>query len=548
MNTAPSSAATNASAWKWSAPSASEVPTSTGAIAAGSVRTRAAITQMRTALTRLGSPRKPREVRLALLAIGVATLLGLLVAVEEQVRVVRQLLDPRQAVFGGVEARLQQAQRKRGEREHLVAPLHRLLLQPVERHDGVDHPHFQRLLGGVLAAEKPDLLGLLRADEVGQQARAEAAVEGADLRPDLAEARVVGGDRQVAHEVQHVPAADRVAGDHRHDRLGQPADLHVQVGDVKAPDAGAGRSSIGRSVVVEVARVAAHALVAARAERVGTLAGQHDHADLRVLARVLQRARDLHDRARAKGVSHLRAGDRDLRDAVGALVADVFEGAAGVLRGICPGGAHGAKASLCGMVVEAWLARAAAARPGSVALDTPAGSATYAQLLASATAAAGDLAARGVGAGERVAIALPAGLDFAYALHACMLLGAVAVPVDLRLSAPERARVAEGAAAVVEQPLQATGETAPPPTAPMRHELDATAVVIHTSGTGSAPKPVQLTYGNLLWSALGSAVAFGLDADERWLCALPLSHVGGLSILVRSAIYATTAEPSALHS
>jgi O-succinylbenzoic acid--CoA ligase len=65
--------------------------------------------------------------------------------------------------------------------------------------------------------------------------------------------------------------------------------------------------------------------------------------------------------------------------------------------------------------------------------------------------------------------------------------------------------------------------------------------VIHTSGTSSAPKPIELTYGNLLWSALGSAVALGLDPDERWLCALPLSHVGGLSILVRSAIYGTTA-------
>jgi O-succinylbenzoic acid--CoA ligase len=192
------------------------------------------------------------------------------------------------------------------------------------------------------------------------------------------------------------------------------------------------------------------------------------------------------------------------------------------------------------MVVEAWLARAAAARPGSVALDTPAGSATYAQLLASANAGAGDLATRGVGAGERVAIALPAGLDFAYALHACMLLGAIAVPVDLRLSARERARVAQGAAVVVEQPLPPGGKTAPPVSSP-RHDLDATAVVIHTSGTSSAPKPVELTYGNLLWSALGSAVALGLDPQERWLCALPLSHVGGLSILVRSAIYATTA-------
>ncbi|HLH15099.1 MAG TPA: AMP-binding protein, partial [Solirubrobacteraceae bacterium] len=74
-----------------------------------------------------------------------------------------------------------------------------------------------------------------------------------------------------------------------------------------------------------------------------------------------------------------------------------------------------------------------------------------------------------------------------------------------------------------------------------RHELDATALVIHTSGTTSAPRPVQLTYGNVLWSALGSAVALGLDPRERWLCALPLSHVGGLSILLRSTIYATSA-------
>src|SRR4029077_10578250 len=43
------------------------------------------------------------------------------------------------------------------------------------------------------------------------------------------------------------------------------------------------------------------------------------------------------------------------------------------------------------------------------------------------------------------------------------------------------------------------------------------------------------------WSALGSAAALDRDPDERWLCALPVSHVCGLSILLRSAIYATTA-------
>jgi o-succinylbenzoate---CoA ligase len=191
------------------------------------------------------------------------------------------------------------------------------------------------------------------------------------------------------------------------------------------------------------------------------------------------------------------------------------------------------------MVVEAWLARAAAARPAVVALQTPTGSCTYEQLLARAKASGGALAARGARAGDRVAIALPAGLDFAYALHACMLLGAVAVPVDLRLSAAERERIV-GDALVVDQPLTRATDGRPAGEPP-QHDLEATAVVIHTSGTSSAPKPVELTYGNLLWSALGSAVALGLDAHERWLCALPLSHVGGLSILVRSAIYATTA-------
>src|SRR5215207_8694668 len=85
---------------------AAAVPTSTGAIAAGSVRGRAAISQIRTSgpLGVLG------EVRAASLLVGVAPLLALLAHVEEQGGVVRELLDPGEAVLGGVEARLQQSQ------------------------------------------------------------------------------------------------------------------------------------------------------------------------------------------------------------------------------------------------------------------------------------------------------------------------------------------------------------------------------------------------------------------------------------------------------
>jgi O-succinylbenzoic acid--CoA ligase len=189
------------------------------------------------------------------------------------------------------------------------------------------------------------------------------------------------------------------------------------------------------------------------------------------------------------------------------------------------------------MLVEPWLARAARTQPERVAIEAPDRSLTYEQLELAAAGAHAALTEHGVAAGDRVAIALPAGADFAVALHGCLRSGAVAVPVDMRLGAAEREAVTAGAVTVVDEPLVASG----PAVGANEHDLAAPAVVIHSSGTSGAPKPVTLSYGNWLWSALGSATALGVDPEERWLCTLPLAHVGGLSILVRSAIYATTA-------
>jgi O-succinylbenzoic acid--CoA ligase len=167
------------------------------------------------------------------------------------------------------------------------------------------------------------------------------------------------------------------------------------------------------------------------------------------------------------------------------------------------------------------------------------GAVGYSELHSRAVAAAGALAARGIGPGDRVGLALPAGRSFAAALHGCWLLGAVAVPLDRRLGEGERAAQAELCATVVEEPLDGSDRAGPQ--LRTSHHLDGVAAVVHTSGTSGRPAPVELTYGNFLWSAMGSALALGLDADERWLCPLPVSHVGGLSILVRSAIHGTTA-------
>lgn len=187
------------------------------------------------------------------------------------------------------------------------------------------------------------------------------------------------------------------------------------------------------------------------------------------------------------------------------------------------------------MLVDAWLPRAAARHPDRPAINRL----TYAQLLGEAAAAARRLAARGVGRGDRVGIELPPGEAFCVALHAILLLGAVGVPIDVRLGPDERMAVARSVATVVDGPLE--GDEDQDVRLGARHDLDAVAIVVHTSGSSGAPKPIGLTYGNWLWSTLGSCVALGLDAHERWLCALPLSHVGGLSIVLRAALTATTA-------
>ena len=73
-------------------------------------------------------------------------------------------------------------------------------------------------------------------------------------------------------------------------------------------------------------------------------------------------------------------------------------------------------------------------------------------------------------------------------------------------------------------------------------ELDAEFAIIHTSGTSGRPKGAILTYNNIYQSAMASAYRIGVMPNDRWLCVLPLFHVGGLSIIMRSLLYGISVE------
>src|SRR3954470_460914 len=97
--------------------------------------------------------------------------------------------------------------------------------------------------------------------------------------------------------------------------------------------------------------------------------------------------------------------------------------------------------SLRAMSPDHWLVRAAARRPDRVAVEAQGERLTYAELLERAREAA-----QAWERGRPAPLTEPAGLDFVVALHACLLAGAAAVPVDPRLGEVERAAVLASAA------------------------------------------------------------------------------------------------------
>jgi o-succinylbenzoate---CoA ligase len=194
------------------------------------------------------------------------------------------------------------------------------------------------------------------------------------------------------------------------------------------------------------------------------------------------------------------------------------------------------------MKLDNWLAQRSQSCPDRTALVADGAEVTYAELEAESTWVARRLAAQGVRRGSTVALTMRARREQVVLVHALMKLGAVLLPLNPSMTEAERAAVIsqEEPAVDLDDPGQLTQTEADMPLLG-EHDMDDLVCRPLTSGSTGAPHPVGLTYGNFLWSAVGSGFNIGVEPEDRWLCCVPLSHVSGLGIVMRSVIYGTTA-------
>ncbi|MGB7686270.1 MAG: o-succinylbenzoate--CoA ligase [Solirubrobacterales bacterium] len=194
------------------------------------------------------------------------------------------------------------------------------------------------------------------------------------------------------------------------------------------------------------------------------------------------------------------------------------------------------------MKLDNWLAQRSQSCPDRTALVADGAEMTYAELEAEATWVARRLAAHGVRRGSTAALTMHPRREQVVLLHALMKVGGRLLPLGPRLTAEEREAIVAAEEPIVD--LDDAGElTQTEADMPLlgEHDMDDICCRVLTSGSTGAPRPISISYGNFLWNAVGSGFNIGVEPEDRWLCCVPLSHIAGLGIVMRSVIYGTTA-------
>jgi fatty-acyl-CoA synthase len=227
------------------------------------------------------------------------------------------------------------------------------------------------------------------------------------------------------------------------------------------------------------------------------------------------------------------------------------------------------------------LARHAMMQPTATALRYQGRTFTWRELESRVARLADALHRRGVLAGDRVMILMLNRPEFVETVLAVNRLGAIAVPVNFRLTPPELAFLVEDCAAAVlvtESALvpvaRAVGAVAPTLTSlvvagestaepagtlgyedllaeagpahdPVDIPNDSPALIMYTSGTTGRPKGAVLTHSNLAGQAMTAIFTTGPDINhDVGFIGVPLFHIAGIGNMLTGLLLG---RPTVIH-
>jgi len=212
------------------------------------------------------------------------------------------------------------------------------------------------------------------------------------------------------------------------------------------------------------------------------------------------------------------------------------------------------------------LQRHAYMQPGATALRFQGDTVTWAGLRDRVAALAAALSRRGVERGDRVMILMLNRTEFVESVLAANMIGAIAVPVNFRLTPPEiafliedceaRVMITESVLALVaagardatsvldtivvaggagEEGLLSYQDLVDEPGDPARPADvpdDSPALIMYTSGTTGRPKGAVLTHANLTGQTLTNLFTHGVAADDVGFIGVPFFHIAGIGNLL----------------
>ena len=200
-----------------------------------------------------------------------------------------------------------------------------------------------------------------------------------------------------------------------------------------------------------------------------------------------------------------------------------------------------------------WLARQAEINPGINAIVYGDEQITYELLNRIALQTSEKLKSLGIKENQNVSILSGNNVDFIIVVLALWKLNAVPVPLNIRLTGVEIAKLishSESRYTLVHAALEdkfhylnnkilfpfevteGTGGT----TDFSLFDKSRTAVILYTSGTTGNPKGVMLSFNNLYKNALAVDSIINLHSGDKWLISLPVYHIGGFAIISRSIL------------